>query len=744
MLMQRIARAVIRRRKIVLLVTGLLFPVAAIFGGPVAKHLSAGGVTDPAAESSHAATRLNEHFHTGEPNFVLLVTAKRGTVDDPAVAARGRQLTEALGKRPGLEGAVSYWTLNNAPPLRGTNGKQALILGRIPGDDDAVRDVTETLVADFTKDDALVHLGVGGAGEVWREITTQSEKDLQKAEALTVPLTIIALLIVFGSAVAAGLPLGVAGVAVVATYAMLRVLASFTQVSIFSLNLTSAMGLGLAIDYSLFIVSRYREELASGREPDDAVVRTMHTAGRTVAFSACTVALSLGALLVFPLAFLRSFAYAGVGVVAAAGVGAVIVLPALLSTLGRRVEKGRLWKPRVKPIEQGFWYRRARSVIKRPIPVAVVGVGLLLVMGIPFLRLTPGLADDRVLPPGAPARQVHDSLRTNFASNEAAAISIVDVGSTDVNAQSAAIGAYAAKLSALPGVARVDAATGYYFRGALALGPNELSARFRGPSGGTWLSVVPSVEPMSPAGEALIAGIRRAPAPFPVLVGGRSAELVDSKHSINQRLPFALAWITVTTFVLLFLMVGSLLVPAKAIVLNMLSLSATFGALVWVFQDGHLASVLHFTSTGTISVVVPILLFCIAFGLSMDYEVFLLSRIKEEYDLHGDNDEAVAVGLERTGRIVTAAAALITVVFIAFTTAGVSVVQMFGVGLGVAVLADAFIIRTALVPAFMRIAGRANWWAPRSLRRLHLRFGVWETEPLAIYDRIAERRPAKV
>ena len=279
---------------------------------------------------------------------------------------------------------------------------------------------------------------------------------------------------------------------------------------------------------------------------------------------------------------------------------------------------------------------------------------------------------------------------------------------------------------------------GYYYKGARVLGPNELSARFSGSQGGTWLSIVPGVEPMSLAGEKLVSDIRATEAPFAVAVGGRSAELVDSKHSINARLPFALAWIGITTFVLLFLMVGSLLVPVKAILLNMLSLSATFGALVWVFQDGHLASFLHFTPTGSISVVVPILLFCIAFGLSMDYEVFLLSRIKEEYDLHGDNDEAVAIGLERTGRIVTAAAALITVVFVAFTTAEVAVVQMFGVGLGVAVLADAFVIRTALVPAFMKIAGKANWWAPRSLRRLHLRFGVWETEPLAIYDRIEE------
>ncbi|MBA3653272.1 MAG: MMPL family transporter [Actinobacteria bacterium] len=737
MFMQRLARAVIRRRRAILIAAALAFPVAGVLGAPVAQHLSAGGFTDPAAQSTRAGERINALFHTGEPNVIVMVTARNGTVDDPAIAARGVELTSLLAKQPGLQGALSYWTLDKAPPLRGLDGRQALILGRIPGNEDAVKKAINSLDPVLTTSDDQIGLALGGVGEVFHELVTQSEKDLRKAEALTFPLTVIALLIVFGSAVAAGLPLAIAALAVVLTYAVLRLLASMTDVSIFALNLTTGMGLGLAIDYSLFIVSRFREELASGRTPDDAVARTMHTAGRTIAFSAFTVAVSLGALLVFPLAFLRSFAFAGIAVVVTAGVGAVIVLPALLSVLGPRVEKGRLRQPRSKPVEEGFWYRRAQAVIRRPIPVAVVGVGLLLVLGAPFLRLVPGLADDRVLPADSPAREAHDAIRKNFASNEAAAVSVVTDRDVDLGSQGDAIDAYAGRLSKVAGVSRVDAVTGYYFQGARALGPNALSSRFKADGvRGTWLSVVPSVEPMSPAGEALVHRIRATSAPFAVSVGGRAAELVDTKHAINSRLPLAMAWIAVTTLLLLFLMVGSLLVPVKALALNMLSLSATFGALVWIFQDGHLASTLNFTPTGTISVVVPITLFCIAFGLSMDYEVFLLSRIKEEYDLHGDNDEAVAVGLERTGRIVTAAALLITIVFVTFMTAKVVVVQIFGVGLAVAVLVDAFVIRTALVPAFMRIAGKANWWAPRALRRLHLRFGVWETEPLAIYDRV--------
>ncbi|HLF40869.1 MAG TPA: MMPL family transporter, partial [Acidimicrobiia bacterium] len=475
-------------------------------------------------------------------------------------------------------------------------------------------------------------------------------------------------------------------------------------------------------------------ELRAGHDPERALVRAMLTAGRTVLFSAVTVAVSLVALLVFPLPFLRSFAYAGVGVVTMAAVGAVVVLPALLAVLGRRVDRLTLFKPKTKAVEDGFWYRQARAVMRRPVRVIVAVSAVLVVLGLPFFRLDLGLSDDRVLPEGAAARQVNDALRAGFPSKEASALAAVasGVGSERV----AELDRYAAALSALPGVARVDSVTGYYVGGKRALPANELSGRF-GSAGGTWFSVVPGVEPLSAPGERLVRAVRGAPAPFPVLVGGESAHLVDGKAALSARLPLALGLVAVSTFVLLFLMVGSFLVPAKALVLNVLSLSATFGALVWVFQDGHLSGFLNFTPTGTISIFTPVLLFCIAFGLSMDYEVFLLSRIKEEYDLGADNDDAVAVGLERTGRIVTAAALLLALVFIAFTTAEVTVVKVFGVGLALAVVVDAFLIRGTLVPAVMRLAGRANWWAPRSVRRFHLRFGIWETEPLDVLERAA-------
>jgi RND superfamily putative drug exporter len=513
-----------------------------------------------------------------------------------------------------------------------------------------------------------------------------------------------------------------------------------TEVSVYALNLTTAMGLGLAIDYSLFIVSRYREELRGGLEPHAAVRRTVETAGKTVAFSALTVAASLCALLVFPIAFLRSFAYAGVAVAALAGVYAVVVLPALLAVIGRRVDKFALFRRTAKTPEEGFWHSMAIRVMRRPWPVVTVVVLVLLVLASPVLDMNLGLPDDRVLPEHASSREVSDVIRTEFESEEAGALPVVATGIGDPSARTAEIDAYASALAALPGVARVDAVTGTYCGSGLATQFGCQPGQLVRPSDGsplyarlatadaTYLSVVPDVEPLSTEGERLVGDVREVASPFPVQVGGSGAMLVDSKASLSDRLPLAAAIIAVVTFVLLFLMFGSVVVPAKALVLNILSLSATFGSMVWVFQDGHLSGALDFTATGSLAATTPILMFCIAFGLSMDYEVFLLSRVKEEHDRTGDNVRSVAVGLERTGGIVTAAAVLISVVFTAFATSNVSFIKLFGVGLTLAVLVDAFLIRGTLVPAFMRLAGEANWWAPPFLRRVHDRFGISESD----------------
>jgi RND superfamily putative drug exporter len=734
-MLERLGRFLLRRRWLVLAATLVAVVAAGALGGGAVTRLKSGGFDDPAAESTRAATVLRDEFGAGDPNLVLLVTAKGGQVDDPAVAAVGEQLTRRLAAEPDLAQVVSYWA-THAPALKSTDGSQALVLGRITGGEEGLDERAAALTGAYARDDPAVRVQVGGQAQVFREVGEQVEADLARAEAIAVPITLLLLVLVFASAVAGALPLAVGGFAIVGTLLVLRVLAGLTDVSIYALNLTTALGLGLAIDYSLFIVSRYREELRAGRSETDALVTTMRTAGRTVLFSAATVAVALLALLVFPLYFLRSFGYAGIAVVALAAAGALVVLPALLAVLGRRVDRFRLpvGRRRAATAEPGagVWHRIATWVMRRPLPIALAVVAFLVLLGTPFLGVRFGLPDDRVLPPGAEGRQVAEAVRAGFAGDQAAALSVVATGIGDPRARLTGIDGYASQLSRLDGVERVDALTGSYMGGHRLQGPltagnavAPASARFAA-ADGTWLSVVPSVEPSSRAGEELVAAVRGLQAPFGVQVTGQSARLVDTKASLSGNLPLAAAVIALVTFALLFLLTGSVVIPVKALVLNLLSLTAIYGAMVHVFQDGHLAGLLGFTPTGTIDTSMPVLLFCIAFGLSMDYEVFLLSRIKEEHDRTGDTVASVAVGLERTGRIVTTAAALLAIVFVAFATSQVSFLKLFGIGTALASLVDATLIRALLVPAFMRLAGQANWWAPAPLRRLHARVGLRE------------------
>jgi RND superfamily putative drug exporter len=765
-MLTRLGNTIVRRRRLVLILSLVATAAAGAIGGGVAAHLSNGGFQDPAAASSRATALLVRQFHTADPNLVLLVTAKPGQpqgVDTPAVRQASIQLTIQLSHEPSIVQASSYWSLGDPAPLKSKDGTQALLLARVRGSDDQVAKEIKTLAPRYQLDNAVINVKAGGQAQVYNQVGTQVQKDLEKAELFSLVPTIILLVLIFASAVAALLPIVIAAWSVVGTLLALRIITLFTHVSIFSLNLTTALGLGLAIDYSLFMVSRYREEMHRGLAPPEAVVRTMQTAGRTVIFSATTVAVSLAALLVFPLYFLKSFAYAGIAVTVLAAVGAVVVLPAILAALGTRVDMGsprRFRQSRTRTAQlsntaesTGFWHRLATTVMRRPVVTGGAVILILLVLGSPFLNISFGQPDDRVLPGAATSRQVSDTIRTQFGSREASALSIVAPTAPNPNTPGAAatIGNYAARLSTLPGLGRVDAATGSYIGGQLVAPPNAASARFTAPapatgpngpngpdgpdgpdgpsvSAGTWLSAVPTVEPQSPQGETLVKAIRATAAPFPTLVGGQSAQLVDSKASLWAKLPLAAGIIALVTFSVLFLMTGSVVVPVKALALNLLSLTATFGAMVWIFQQGHLAGLLHFTPTGTIDTTTPILMFCIVFGLSMDYEVFLLSRIKEEHDRTGDNVSSVALGLERTGRLVTAAALLLAVVFTAFATSEVTFIKLFGVGLTMAVLVDATLVRGVLVPAFMRLAGNANWWAPRPLARLYDRIGLSEAE----------------
>ncbi len=745
----RIATLVTRRRRLIVVLAIIAFALSGGLGGGVAAKLSTGGFDATDSPSFRARSLLADEFGTGSPNVILLVTARSGTVDDPAVAAAATELAGRLHAEQfeGLSMAevISYWSLPPGNPLASTDHTKGLILARFPDDDAKLVDFSATLKDRYVTDSTSpIAVQIGGNGPLFDEVNVTVEKDLLRAELIAIPITLILLLFIFRGVVAALLPLMVGGLSVVGTFLVLLVVNSFTPVSVFALNLTTAMGLGLAIDYSLFIVSRYREELVH-YEPHTAIRRTVLTAGRTVVFSAGTVAASLLALLVFDLAFLRSFAYAGVAVSLLAGLYAVVVLPAVLAMLGRRVDAwpvGRRRRAAADPTT-GIWHRLAVFVMRRPVPIVAGVLMLLLFLGAPSLGLKLGLPDDRVLPTDSPTRLVHDAIRTEFGSEEAGAVTVVISGAGATAGRAEAVAAFASRLAAVPNVTRVDSEVGIFCGSTGAVGGSAcqpgsllvpaaanptLTGRFSRPDA-TYFSVVPSIEPHSDAGEALVHDLRRLASPIPgaeIVVGGPSAQLVDAKHSIYRSLPIALAIIALITFVLLFMMFGSLLVPVKALVLNILSLSATFGAMVWVFQDGHGSGALNFTATGSLSAVIPVLMFCVAFGLSMDYEVFLLSRIKEEHDHGADNVSAVAHGLERTGRIVTAAALLMSVIFLAFATSHVSFIKLFGVGLTLAVLLDAFIIRGTLVPAFMRLAGAANWWAPGPLRRFHARYGISE------------------
>src|SRR4051794_8494327 len=701
-----LARFAVRRRKSVL-VAALLFVVISIaLGAGVVSRMSGAGFSDPSSASIRAARAMSAEFHTGTPNFVLLVKA-RGSVDAPDVTAAAKELTSQLSAEPGVGNVVSYWTAGKPPVLRSHDGTEAMIVARLLGSDDDGTTRGQHLDEVYSGTRGPLSVRAGGVTVVYSSVKEHIQHDLSRAEMIVFPVTFVLLVLVFGGVVAALLPLAIGVVSIVGTLLVLRVLTEFTDVSVYSLNLTTGLGLGLAIDYALFVVTRYREELAGGASYDDAVVASARTAGRTVAFSAMTVALSLAALLVFPLFFLRSFGYAGIAVVAIAALGALLVLPALLAVLGPRIDKWQIFARKPADSTHGFWHATALAVMRRPVVAGLAIIGVLVVLGLPFLDIRFSLPDDRVLPATAAAQQTQQALRDDFSGRAGEPVIVV---APSGRVTPAAQATYAAALSRLPGVDTVQPIT------------NSGSEGFA-------MVVVPRVEAMSSAAKHLVHEIRGTPAPAPVLVGGRSAELVDTEQSLAGKLPLAGLIIAAAMFGVLFMFTGSVVVPVKALILNLLSLTATFGAMVWIFQQGHLGWLVgHPITTGALDTTMPILMFCVAFGLSMDYEVFLLSRIKETYDAGADNTTAVAVGLERTGRLITAAAALIAVVWIAFISSSVTFIKMLGLGMALAVIVDATLVRGVLVPAFMRLAGDWNWWAPRPLRRLHDRFGVHEDD----------------
>lgn len=698
--------------------------VLALLGAVVLGALAAGTVSAlslaryeaPGSESDRAQAELAARFGTGSADLVLLVTARSGTVDTPAVAASGRALTARLAAFEGVAETASYWSRGNPATLRSEDGRHALVLARVPGDADRVRsEILPRIVPDLLRGDPATTVRAGGGEEVFRQTASLARQDFVRAELVVVPLVLVLLWVYLRRVLAAVLPVVLGALAMVIGLALLRIPLLYADLSTFALNLTLAMGLGLGVDYSLFVIARFREEVELRGDRHEAVARAVERAGRTVIFSGATVAASLSVLLFMPSDFFRSFAYAGVAVVAGGVAGALVVLPAVLAAAGDRVLSRRPRRAAGGTFRRGL----ATRVTRRPVVYGGVATAVLLLLGSPFLGLRLGVADDRVLPASAPARQTSDVIRAEFPAEETDALQIVSTGAA--GASSGAVPAYAAALSRLPGVAQVDSAAGSYAAGVrISAGDPSRFAR----AGGTWLSVVPSAGLMEDDPVRLVHDVRALKAPFGVLVGGYPAELADYRQAVIERLPPLLGLILAITFVVLFAMTGSVLIPLKATVLNLLSLSVMFGALVWVYQDGNLSGPLGFTPTGTLDPSVPILMFCVAYGLSMDYEVFLLSRIKEEYDLTGDTSRAVATGLEGGAPLITAAGGILAVSFAAYGTAQVVFVQMLGVGMAVAILVDATVVRAILVPAAMRLAGEANWWAPGPLRRLHARIGL--------------------
>ncbi|HZU45646.1 MAG TPA: MMPL family transporter [Mycobacterium sp.] len=739
-MLQAIARLAIAAPRRIIGVAALVVLAAAIFGIPVTKSLSAGGFQDPTSESAQAIQMMTDKFGQSDQKLLIEVTAPAGA-DSPEARRAGTDIVGALQRSPYVFNVSSAWT---SPPqaaagLVTKNGKSGLIVANLKGGENNAQKYAKTL-ADEVHGLSIpdgVTVRAGGVAMVYAQINQQNERDLLLMESIAIPLSFVVLVWVFGGLLAAALPVALGGLAIVGSMSVLRLISFTTDVSTYALNLSTAMGLALAIDYTLLIISRYRDELGDGAAPDQALIRTMATAGRTVLFSATTVALSMAVMVLFPMYFLKSFAYAGIATVAFVAVSAIVVTPAAIALLGprldaldaRRLARRMLRRadPVHKPVQQQFWYRSTKFVMRHAVPIGSAVVALLMVFGIPFLGVKWGFPDDRVLPRSASAHQVGDQLRNDFADDSAMAVPIVVPDARGV--RPADLERYAADLSRVPDVSAVTAPTGTFIAGN-RVGPPAAPTGFA--DGSAFVTVASTAPLFSQASNTQLDRLHAVmgPAGRSVQMGGLAQINHDSVKALETRLPLVLGLIAVISFVLLFLLTGSVVLPLKALVLNVLSLTAAFGALAWIFQDGHLGA-LGTTPSGTLEVNMPLLMFCVAFGLSMDYEVFLVSRIRE-YWLESDrtragNDESVALGVARTGRVITAAALVMSISFAGLIAAQVSFMRMFGVGLTLAVLVDATLVRTVLVPAFMHIVGRWNWWAPRPLMWLHERFGLSES-----------------
>ena len=694
-----IAQLVVNKRKSTLILFILVVLVAGAIGSLAFSKLDSGGYSDPKSESAMAAKFLTANFHVKDPAMVLVVDAGNQNLTDAIVAASAAKLELEVRAVPGVAQTLSFWSAGNSPSLMSRDGKAAFLLvytsttdfGRIEG-------IGKVIQRKFDGNFESLTVYTSGAGVIGSAINSKISKDLALAEAISIPLTFLLLAFVFGAMVASAMPLVIGVSAILGAFFLIYLFTLFTHVSIFALNLITGLGLGLGIDYALLIVNRFREELHAGKSVDEAVTTTVLTAGKTVFYSGLTVFVTLISLILFPLSFLKSFGYAGVSVVTLAVAGALIPLPAILAIIGKNVDKGVVRKGAIIPKSDGRWAATARFVMRRPIPVVIISLVVLTIIAAPIKDIAFGQTDSRALPQSNRAAISARVIADRFPGQEGSPIEILIPGGTQKTAE---VASYLKLVSAVSGIVRVNP-------------PQSNGQDLR-------VTAIQAMPSRTTLAEKVIHALRDIPAPSGTLIGGAAADFTDTQSGIAHTLPWALGWIALSVLILIFIFTGSIILPIKAVILNGFSLAATLGILSWVFIDGHLKWLIgNFTITGTLDTGTTILVAVVVFGLSMDYEIFLLSRIREEHVAGKSNMESVATGLQRSARIITAAAMLLAVVFASFVTSGITPIKSMGFGVAFAVVVDATLIRALLVPALMRLFGERNWWAPKVLKRFTL------------------------
>ena len=692
---EKLGSLIVKRKRLIFSLFLVAIFSAGAIGTSVFGKLDSGGYNDPKSDSAKAFEYLTDVFKVKDPAVVLVVETTNG-VNDPAVVATAAKLETSIKGESGVGSTLSYWSAGGAPTLKSSDENSAFLF--IYSEDvewDNVQSLGKRIQEKYDGKFENLTVYASGTGVFAHAINTKIANDLKISEAISIPLTFILLVFVFGGLVASAMPLLVGVSAILGSLLVIYLLTLFTGVSVFALNLITGLGLGLGIDYSLLVVNRFREELHSGKSVDEAIKKTVATAGKTVFYSGLTVVITLAALMLFPLMFLKSFGYAGVTVVVMAVLGALVALPALLAILGKRIDKAVVRKGALKPKEDGRWAQTARFVMRKPVSVVVLSLVILTVLAAPIKNIVFSQVDSRVLPASNPAAYAAQLITERFPGQEGNPIEVIIPGGANKIEQ---INNYTQEIAKVSGVVRVGE-------------PQILGNDVR-------VIAIHDMGPRTPDAEALIKQIRLIPSPDQTLIGGVAADYADTQIGIAKTMPWALTWIAIGVLLLLFVFTGSLILPIKAVVLNILSLAATLGVITWIFVDGNLKWLVgDFTTTGSVDTGSIILVAVVAFGLSMDYELFLLSRIKEEHDAGRSNIESVATGLQRSARIITAAAGLLAIVFASFVLSGVTSIKMLGFGVAFAIILDATLVRALLVPALMRLFGERNWWAPKSLKR---------------------------